>query len=180
MLSTVTCGRHMNKYSMSLSHDDVIRWKHFLGYWPFVRGIHRSPTNSSHKSQWRGALTFSLICAWINDWVNIRGAGDLRRHHAHYHVIVMQPNAVMRLNTPTPPPPPPQKKKKEKKSSTTFIKELRRQMLSNVLSDNTYCEWDAVGSYTIMWLLNVVWIPLRMTLCIIFLRWFESNRWFSR
>ena len=24
------------------SHDDVIKWKHFLRYWPFVRGIHRS------------------------------------------------------------------------------------------------------------------------------------------
>ena len=25
-------------------HDDVIRWKHFPRFWPFVRGIHRSPT----------------------------------------------------------------------------------------------------------------------------------------
>ena len=24
-------------------HDDVIKWKHFPRYWPFVRGIHRSP-----------------------------------------------------------------------------------------------------------------------------------------
>ena len=24
------------------SHDDVIKWKHFPRYWPFVRGIHRS------------------------------------------------------------------------------------------------------------------------------------------
>ena len=44
-------------------HDDVIKWKHFPRYWPFVRGIHRSPVNSPHKSQWRGALMFSLICA---------------------------------------------------------------------------------------------------------------------
>ena len=26
-------------------HDDVIKWKHFPRYWPFVRGIHRSPVN---------------------------------------------------------------------------------------------------------------------------------------
>ena len=26
----------------SWSHDDVIKWKHFPRYWPFVRGIHRS------------------------------------------------------------------------------------------------------------------------------------------
>ena len=51
------------------SHDDVIKWKHFPRNWPFVRGIHRSPVNSTHKGQWRGALMFSLICVWINDWV---------------------------------------------------------------------------------------------------------------
>ena len=32
-------------------HDDVIKWKHFPHFWPFVRGIH-------HKGQWRGALEF--------------------------------------------------------------------------------------------------------------------------
>ena len=71
-------------------HDDVIKWKFFPRYWPFVRGIHRSPVNSLHKDQWRGALMFnSLTCAWINDWVNNREAGDLRCHRAHYGVIVM-------------------------------------------------------------------------------------------
>ena len=70
-------------------HDDVIKWKHFPRYWPFVRGIHRWPVNSPHKGQWRGALMFSLICAWINGWVNNGEAGDLRRHRAHYYVNVM-------------------------------------------------------------------------------------------
>ena len=32
---------------------------------------------------------FSLICVWINDWVNNREAGDLRRHRGHHYVIVM-------------------------------------------------------------------------------------------
>ena len=45
-------------------HDDVIKWKHFLRNWPFVR----SPVNSPHKGQWCGALMFSLICVWINGW----------------------------------------------------------------------------------------------------------------
>ena len=31
-----------------INHDDVIKWKHFLRYWHFVRGIHRSPVNSPH------------------------------------------------------------------------------------------------------------------------------------
>ena len=70
-------------------HDDVIKWKHFPRYWPFVRGIHRSPVNSSHKGLWRGALMFSLICVWINGWVNNREAGDLRRYRAYYDVNLM-------------------------------------------------------------------------------------------
>ena len=70
-------------------HDDVIKWKHFPRYWPFVRGIHRSPVNSPHKGQWRRALMFSLICPWINYWVNNYEAGDLRRHRTHYDVIIM-------------------------------------------------------------------------------------------
>ena len=71
-------------------HDDVIKWKNFPRYWPFVRGIHRSPVNSPHKGQWRGALMFSLICVWINGWVNNREAGDLRCYIAHYDVTVME------------------------------------------------------------------------------------------
>ena len=62
----------------------------FSALLPFVRGIRRSPVNSPHKSQWRGALMFSLICAWTNSWVNNREAGDLRHHCAHYNVIVMK------------------------------------------------------------------------------------------
>ena len=31
-------------------HDDVIKWKHFSRYWPFVRGIHRSPVNPLTKA----------------------------------------------------------------------------------------------------------------------------------
>ena len=68
--------------------DDVIKWKHFPRYWPFVRGIHRSPVNSPHKGQWRGALMVPLICTWTNAWTNNRDAGDLRRNRAHYDVTV--------------------------------------------------------------------------------------------
>ena len=73
----------------SQKHDDIIKWKHFLRNCSFVQGIHWSSVNSPHKGQWRGALTFSLICAWINGWVNYCDAGDLRCHFAHYDVTVM-------------------------------------------------------------------------------------------
>ena len=43
-----------------------------------------------HKGRWLGALMFSLICTWTNSWANYRAAGDLRRHRAHYDVIVME------------------------------------------------------------------------------------------
>ena len=37
-------------------HDDVIKWKHFPRYWPFVRGIHRSRwiprTKTSYAELW--------------------------------------------------------------------------------------------------------------------------------
>ena len=69
-------------------HDDRIKWKHFPLYWSFVQAIHLSPVNSPHKGQWCRALMFSLICAWINGWVNIREVGDLRHHRTHYDVTL--------------------------------------------------------------------------------------------
>ena len=68
--------------------DDVIKWKHFLCYWPFVRGIHRSPVDYSHQGQWHGALMFSLFCAWTNGWAINRDAGDLRRYRARFVTTV--------------------------------------------------------------------------------------------
>ena len=62
-------------------HYDVIKWIHFPRNW--------SPVNSPHKGQWRGALMFSLICAWINRWVNNGETGDLRSYRAQYEVIAM-------------------------------------------------------------------------------------------
>ena len=47
------------------------------------------PVNSPHQGQ------FSLICARINDWVNNREAGELRRYRGHYDVIVMEPWATL-------------------------------------------------------------------------------------
>ena len=80
-------GHHRN-YTY-YSHDDVIKWKHFPCYGPFVWGIHRSLVKFTLQRPWRGALMFFFICAWTNDWANNRGANDLRRHRAHYDSIVM-------------------------------------------------------------------------------------------
>ena len=50
----------------------------------------RSPVNSPHKGQWRGALMFSLIDVWINN----RKAGDLRRYRAHYDIVMNTPHII--------------------------------------------------------------------------------------
>ena len=75
-------------------HDDVIKWKHFARYWPFLRGIHRSPVE---RPVTRG-LVFSLICAWTNGWANSRNGGDLRHHCAHYDVtVIISGNPMLQL-----------------------------------------------------------------------------------
>ena len=89
--AVLECSQHWYQ-ALPEPHDDVIKWRHFPRYWPFVRGNHRSPVNSPHKGQWRGALMLSFICVWINGWVNNGEAGDLRRHRPYYDVIVMNVN----------------------------------------------------------------------------------------
>ena len=42
-------------------------------------------TKASDAELW----CFTLICDWTHGWVNNWGAGDLRRHCAHYDVTVM-------------------------------------------------------------------------------------------
>ena len=68
-------------------------WRHqmetFSAYWPFVRGIHRSSDEFPAQRPVTRTLLFSLICAWINGWVNNSEAGDLRRHRAHNDVTVV-------------------------------------------------------------------------------------------
>ena len=56
-----------------LFHDDVIKWKHFPRYLPFVREIYRSPVNSPHKGQWRGAFMFFDLR--LNNRLNKRSWG---------------------------------------------------------------------------------------------------------
>ena len=79
---------------MLLSHyRERTWWRHqmeiFSALLAICAGNSPVPGEFPHKGQWRGALMFSLICVWINGWVNNRKAGDLRRYRIHYDVIVM-------------------------------------------------------------------------------------------
>ena len=74
--------RLADRHMMTSSNGNIFR------YWPFVRGIHRSPLNSPHKGRWRGALMFHWSAP--EQLSKNRDAGDwLRRHRAPYDVTVM-------------------------------------------------------------------------------------------
>ena len=40
-LHDLSCKESGRQSARPNVHDDVIKWKHFSRYWPFVRGIHR-------------------------------------------------------------------------------------------------------------------------------------------
>ena len=83
-LSTLWAKLYQHATHSSLRHDDVIKWKHFRRYWPFLRGIHRSPVNSPHKGQWRGVCCFFDLCLEKNGWWCTDLANTNRSHLGHY------------------------------------------------------------------------------------------------
>ena len=101
---------------MTSSNGNIFRvtgplWGEFTSH----RWIPR--TKASDAEVW----CFLWSAPWINDWVNNREAGELRRHRTHDDVIVMQWNAPQFIALepaspdwgsragfyPPPPPPPP-------------------------------------------------------------------------
>ena len=64
----------------------------------FVRGEFTGPCEFPAQRPVTQSFDFSLICVWINDWVNNREAGDLRRHRGHYDVTVMQSQRSLRVD----------------------------------------------------------------------------------
>ena len=72
-------------HMMTSSNENIFRVTgHLCGEFTSHRWIPR--TKASDAGLW----CFSMFCAWINDWVNNRDAGDLRRHCAHCDFTVMQ------------------------------------------------------------------------------------------
>ena len=95
--ATLPCLSHkMTPFKICLipygspQNSDILWWRHqmetFSALLTFLRGIHRSAVNSPHKGQWRGALMFSLICAWINGWLS----SPLWRHCNVFTAIIVQ------------------------------------------------------------------------------------------
>ena len=86
-------GKCFHLMTSSWGKGTIPWWRHqmetFSALLALCAGKSPVPVNSTHKGQWRGALMFSLICVWINVWVNTLEDGDLRRHLDHYDVSVM-------------------------------------------------------------------------------------------
>ena len=94
-MSCITFKIQYHKMSTNSGFDlfccGIAWWRHRMEIF-FALPTHcagNSPITS--EGRWSGALMFSLICAWINGWVNNREAGDFRCYHAHYDVIVLVP-----------------------------------------------------------------------------------------
>ena len=90
---TVWCPQHKTYCSSCPTGQNCVwtLWRHQMETFSALLALcaGNSPVNSPQKGQWHGALMFSLICAWINDWVNNREAGDLRRHRTRYDTTVI-------------------------------------------------------------------------------------------
>ena len=80
----ISFSRHVR--DLHTNHDDVIKWKHFPRYWPFVRGIHRSPVNSPHRPVTRNFDAFfdlhpnKLLSKQSWGWWLEKPSRSLQRH----------------------------------------------------------------------------------------------------
>ena len=69
-------------------------WRHHMEWFSALLAIcaGNSPVTGEFPAQRPVTRSFDVFfdLRWINGWVNNGEAGDLRRHRAHYGVIVMQ------------------------------------------------------------------------------------------
>ena len=78
----------MFKIMMTSSNGNIFRVTgHLCGEFTGPRWIPRTKASDAE---------LSLICVWINGWVNNREAGDLRCYRAHYDVTVMYPDFFLK------------------------------------------------------------------------------------
>ena len=77
ILVKIQASHHWNYYVMARLHDDVMTWKFFLKYWPFMRAIHWSPSSTGFPSQKASILSACLVFTWTGCWPNTQIASDL-------------------------------------------------------------------------------------------------------
>ena len=119
----------------------------YVLYWTFVREIHWSPVDLPYKGKWRGALMFSLICAWTMVEQTSEKSVILRRNSAHYDVTLMttanfnellrgHSNASLILHVPR----------------LHRVSKLYRVFINNILGQKTRCVYcfRKLGSTTVV------------------------------
>ena len=124
-------GKAFHIFPFVRRHDDVIKRKNFPRNWPFVWGIDRYPVNSHQNGQWCTALMFFFISAWTNGWVNNWDASDLRCHHVHYDITVMNPLVMM--DSP------------HKGPMICFFNDLFVIILNKLFNKQLICKWFEVS-----------------------------------
>ena len=89
-------------YDSRISHDDGIKWKHFPRYWPFVRGIHRSP---SQRPVTRSFDVFFDMCSnkrlskqWRGWWFETESCPLCRHRNVSNYVMALSPVVCARWN----------------------------------------------------------------------------------
>ena len=70
-----------NNTHYKLAHNDVMKWKHFPRYWPFVQEIPHTKA--------RDAGLWCFFYLRLNKHLSKQSRGYLKRHRAHYDVSVM-------------------------------------------------------------------------------------------
>ena len=68
-------SRNKRHFYIPPRHEDVMQWKRFPHYWPFVKGIHRPPVDSPHKEA-NNTEFFSLLFSLNKRSKDSRVAGD--------------------------------------------------------------------------------------------------------
>ena len=92
--SQVTCGNDIINY-------DIIKWKQFPRYYPFVRGIHWPPVDFPYKGTVTQTFDVSLLLIWkTNCWTNIQ-LTDIRDAMT---VVWRRRNAYSSWSLPVIPP----------------------------------------------------------------------------
>ena len=89
LLSPVITRPKITWYWMQSSNDQCKPHSALSSQWtPYLYAM-TLPALCKGNSPVNGAWMFSLICAWINFWVNNREASDFRYRRVHYDAFVM-------------------------------------------------------------------------------------------
>ena len=110
------CNLNSNCIQTPPRHDDVIKWKNFPRYWPFVRGIHRSPSQIT---------ILTIVCA-----TKYSGA-DQRKHQSSVSLTFVQGIHRWQVNSPHKGP--------VTRKMFPFVDVIMASTDKPVLSDNFFC-----------------------------------------